>query len=407
MMQFKNLEFKNKDGHTLAARLDLPLEGKPLAYALFAHCFTCSKNIKAIAHISRALTRQGLAVLRFDFTGLGESEGDFADTNFSSNVEDLIVAADFLKANYRAPEILIGHSFGGAAVLQAAGRIPASTAVVSIAAPSDPQHVTHALGSAAVSIQNQGQADVVLAGRTFTVKKQFLDDLNFVNMTKTLKNLNRALLVLHSPLDETVGIENAGRIFQAARHPKSFISLDTADHLLTNPADSRYAGSVIAAWARKYTNSADTDEAKMEGAQNQVITQIEKSGLTTDILAEGHRLVADEPVSIGGNGSGPTPYGYLLSGLGACTAMTLRMYADRKKWPLDSVTVKLNHQKIHADDCKDCQTKEGKLDQIEREIELSGALDAQQKQRLMQIADRCPVHRTLHSEIVVKSKLKA
>ena len=366
-MQFKNLEFKNRDGHILAARLDLPLEGKPLAYALFAHCFTCSKNTKAIAHISRALCRQGLAVMRFDFTGLGESEGNFADTNFSSNVDDLIVAADFLKANYRAPEILIGHSFGGAAVIQAASRIPSSTAVVSIAAPSDPQHVTRALGKAAVSIQNQGQADVVLAGRTFTLKKQFLDDLDFVNMAETLKNLNRALLVLHSPIDETVGIENAARIFQAARHPKSFISLDKADHLLTNSEDSLYAGSVIAAWARKYVSASYADKTKMEGAENHVIAQIGKTGLTTDILAEGHRLIADEPVSIGGNGSGPTPYGYLLAGLGACTAMTLRMYADRKEWPLDSVTVKLDHQKIHAADCEDCQTKEGKLDQIERE----------------------------------------
>ena len=405
-MQFKNLEFKNRDGHMLAARLDLPLEGKPLAYALFAHCFTCSKNTKAIAHISRALCREGLAVMRFDFTGLGESEGNFADTNFSSNVDDLIVAADFLKANYRAPEILIGHSFGGAAVIQAASRIPSSTAVVSIAAPSDPQHVTRALGKAAVSIQNQGQADVVLAGRTFTLKKQFLDDLDFVNMAETLKNLNRALLVLHSPIEETVGIENAALIFQAARHPKSFISLDTADHLLTHFEDSLYAGSVIAAWARKYVSASYADEAKREGQENRVIAQIGKTGLTTDILAEGHRLIADEPVSIGGNGSGPTPYGYLLAGLGACTAMTLRMYADRKEWPLDSVTVKLNHQKIHAADCEDCQIKEGKLDQIEREIELSGALDDQQEQRLLQIADRCPVHRTLHSEIVIKSKLK-
>jgi putative redox protein len=405
-MQFKNLEFKNRDGHILAARLDLPLEGKPLAYALFAHCFTCSKNTKAIAHISRALSRQGLAVLRFDFTGLGESEGNFADTNFSSNVDDLIAAADFLKANYRAPEILIGHSFGGAAVIQAASRIPSSTAVVSIAAPSDPQHVTRALGNTAVSIQNRGQADVALAGRTFTLKKQFLDDLDFVNVAETLKNLNRALLVLHSPIDEAVGIENAARIFQAARHPKSFISLDTADHLLTNSEDSLYAGSVIAAWARKYVSASNADEAKMEGAENQVIAQIGKTGLTTDILAEGHRLIADEPVSIGGNGSGPTPYGYLLAGLGACTAMTLRMYADRKAWPLDSVTVKLNQQKIHAADCAGCQTKEGKLDQIEREIELSGALDDQQEQRLIQIADRCPVHRTLNYEIVIKSKLK-
>jgi uncharacterized OsmC-like protein/pimeloyl-ACP methyl ester carboxylesterase len=406
MMQFKSLEFKNKDGQTLSARLDLPLDGKPAAYALFAHCFTCSKNIKAVAHISRALTREGLAVLRFDFTGLGESDGNFADTNFSSNVDDLILAADFLKSKYQAPDILIGHSFGGAAVLQAAGRIPSSTAVVTIAAPSDPQHVKRALGSATASIQNRGQADITLAGRTFTLKKQFLDDLDFVNMRETLKNLDRALLILHSPIDETVGIENAAKIFQAARHPKSFISLDKADHLLTDSEDSQYAGSVIAAWARKYINANYTDETKMDSAEKQVITRIGQSGLATDIMAEGHRLVADEPVSKGGSGSGPTPYNYLMAGLGACTAMTLRMYSDRKQWPLDSVTVKLSHQKIHAADCEDCQTKEGKLDQIEREIELTGALDDQQKQRLMQIADRCPVHRTLRSEIIVKSKLK-
>ena len=406
-MQFKNLEFKNKDGQTLSARLDFPVDGKPVAYALFAHCFTCSKNIKAIAHISRALTREGLAVLRFDFTGLGESEGDFADTNFSSNVDDLIVAADYLKSNYQAPEILIGHSFGGAAVLQAAGRIPSSKAVVSIAAPSTPQHVTRTLGRAATSIQNQGQADVTLGGRTFTLKKQFLDDLEFVNMAETLKNLDRALLVLHSPIDETVGIENAAQIFQAARHPKSFISLDTADHLLTNSEDSLYAGSVIAAWARKYVSAAFEDKPKTESNENQVITRIGKSGYVTDIMAAGHGLVADEPVSLGGTDKGPAPFDFLMAGLGTCKAMTLRMYSDRKQWPLEGVTGKLNHKKIDAADCETCQTKEGHLDQFDCEIDLSGELDDQQKQRLLQIADRCPVHRTLHSEIVVKSKLKA
>jgi putative redox protein len=405
-MQFKNLEFKNKDGQTLSARLDLPVDGKPMAYALFAHCFTCSKNIKAIAHISRALTREGLAVLRFDFTGLGESEDDFADTNFSSNVDDLIVAADFLKSNYRAPEILIGHSFGGAAVLQAAGRIPSSTAVATIAAPSSPQHVTRTLGSTAASIQNQGQAEVTLAGRTFTLKKQFLDDLAFVNMADTIKNLDRALLVLHSPIDETVGIENAAQIFQAARHPKSFISLDTADHLLTNAEDSLYAGSVIAAWARKYISTAIKEGSKTDTDENQVITRIGKSGYVTDIMAAGHGLVADEPVSMGGTDKGPAPFDLLMAGLGTCKAMTLRMYSDRKQWPLEGVTVRLNHKKIDAADCETCQTKEGQLDQFDCEIELSGELDDQQKQRLLQIADRCPVHRTLHSEIVVRSKLK-
>ena len=405
-MQFKKIEFKNKDGHTLSARLDLPVDGKPMAYALFAHCFTCSKNIKAIAHISRALTREGLAVLRFDFTGLGDSEGDFSDTNFSSNVDDLIVAADFLKSNYRAPEILIGHSFGGAAVVQAAGRIPSSKAVVTIAAPSNPQHLTRALGSTAASIQQEGQADVTLAGRTFTLKKQFLDDLDFVNMEKTLKDLGRALLVLHSPVDETVGIENAAQIFQAARHPKSFISLDTADHLLTRAEDSLYAGAVIAAWVRKYVGALPEAEPGKDTDQSQVITRIGDSGYVTDIMAAGHGLVGDEPVSMGGTDKGPAPFDFLMAGLGTCKAMTLRMYSDRKQWPLEAVTVKLNHKKIDAADCEDCQTKEGQLDQFDCEIELSGQLDDQQKKRLLQIADRCPVHRTLHSEILIKSKLK-
>jgi len=405
-MQFKNLEFKNREGHTLSARLDLPVDGQAMAYALFAHCFTCSKNIKAIAHISRALTREGLAVLRFDFTGLGESEGDFSETNFSSNVDDLIVAADFLKSNYRAPEILIGHSFGGAAVVQAAARIPSSRAVVTIAAPSDPQHLTRTLGSTAASIQKEGQADVTLAGRTFTLKKQFLDDLDFVNMSETLKNLNRALLILHSPIDETVGIENAAQIFQAARHPKSFVSLDTADHLLTNAEDSRYTGAVIAAWARRYVGVPPEAEHQTGPDKNQVITRIGKSGYVTDIMAAGHGLVGDEPVSMGGSDMGPAPFDFLMAGLGTCKAMTLRMYSDRKQWPLEAVTVKLNHKKIDAADCETCRTKEGQLDQFDCEIELNGQLDDQQKKRLMQIADRCPVHRTLHSEIVIKSKLK-
>ncbi len=407
MMQFKKLEFKNKAGHTLSARLDLPVDGRPLAYALFAHCFTCSKNIKAIAHISRALTREGIAVLRFDFTGLGESEGDFSDTNFSSNVDDLIRAAAFLKSDYQAPEILIGHSLGGAAVIQAAGRIPSSTAVVTIAAPADLRHLNRTLGSATETIRNHGEAEVSLAGRTFKLKKQFLDDLQFINIKEALKNLNKALLVLHSPLDETVAIENAAQIFQAARHPKSFISLDKADHLISNADDSLYAGSVIAAWALKYVGAARQHAPKGKPDAEQVITRIGKSELVTDILADGHHLVADEPVAMGGSNLGPTPYDYLLSALGACTAMTLRLYADRKDWPLDSVTVRLNQQKIHAADCETCETKEGRLDQIQRQIELTGALDDQQKERLLQIANRCPVHRTLKSEIVIKTELKA
>lgn len=273
MTPFKKLEFKNKDGHTLSARLDFPENGKPAAFALFAHCFTCSKNIKAIAHISRALTREGIAVLRFDFTGLGESEGDFADTNFSSNVDDLVMAAEFLKSGYQAPQMLIGHSLGGAAVIQAAGRIASAKAVVAIAAPADPQHLTRALGNATQTIKSQGEARVSLAGRTFKIKKQFLEDLQFINMKEALENLNKALLVMHSPVDQTVAIENAAQIFQAARHPKSFISLDKADHLLSDPQDSLYAGAVIAAWALKYIGATSPDAFKNKPAGHPVVSR--------------------------------------------------------------------------------------------------------------------------------------
>jgi putative redox protein len=405
-MQYKKLQFANKTGQKLSARLDLPLDGKPLAYALFAHCFTCSKNLKAIAHISRALTREGIAVLRFDFTGLGESEGDFADTNFSSNVGDLVAAAQFLQSNFEAPKILIGHSFGGAAVLQAASAIPSSQAVVTIAAPADPGHVRHALGSTKEKIERQGEAEVRLAGRTFRIKKQFLDELTVVNMQETLRKLDKALLIFHSPIDDVVGIENAAQIFQAARHPKSFISLDQADHLLTNSNDSQYVGSVIAAWAVKYLDGHREDDKPKNIPDNRVMTSIGRSGLVTEIQVNNHSLVADEPVAAGGTNLGPTPYDYLVAALGACTSMTLRMYADRKGWPLESTSIRLKHQKIHAIDCQDCELKEGVLDKIEREIELDGPLDHEQRQRLIKIADRCPVHRTLRSEIIIDTHLK-
>jgi alpha/beta superfamily hydrolase len=251
-MQFKKLEFTNKAGQKLSARIDLPANDRPIAFSLFAHCFTCSKNIKAASHISRALTRGGIAVMRFDFTGLGESEGDFGDTNFSSNVEDLVTAAEFMTRNYEGPKILIGHSLGGAAVLQAAARIPSSLAVITIAAPADPNHVSLALGDSKEIIERRGEARVDLASRTFKIKKQFLDDLESVSMQQTIQNLKRALLIFHAPNDGVVGIENAAKIFQIARHPKSFISLDKADHLLMNPKDSQYVGSLIAAWAMRY-----------------------------------------------------------------------------------------------------------------------------------------------------------
>ena len=402
-MKFRKMEFVNTKGETLSGRIDLPLKAKPLAYVLFAHCFTCTKDLSALHNISKALTQNGMAVFRFDFTGLGESGGDFSETNFSSNVSDLVAAAEFMKNRFDAPRILIGHSLGGAAVIRAASKIPSAKAVAVIGSPYDPAHVKHLFEGVKNEIEEKGEADVLLEGRPFKIKKQFIDDLPGKDPAEVLSKLRKALLVLHSPIDDVVGIENAGKIFMAAKHPKSFVSLDHADHLLSDKKDSLYAGAIIAAWAGKYV---DRGEAEKEPAEGVVITLTGSDGYTTDIRAGRHSLTADEPEDAGGADMGPTPYDYLLSGLGACTGMTLRMYADYKKIPLDSVTVKLNHEKIHASDCDTCETKSGKLDVIERVIDLEGDLSDDVKRKMLEIADKCPVHRTLHSEIVVKTRLK-
>ena len=403
-MNSERLEFKNASGETLSARLELPIDNVPRAYAIFAHCFTCSKNIRAATYISRALAAEGVATLRFDFTGLGESEGDFSDTNFSSNVDDLVAAAEFLDNEYDAPQVLVGHSLGGAAVIQAAQRIPSSVAVVTIGAPCDPAHLTHIFDHARPELEEKGEAAVTLAGRKFTIRQQFIDDLEMTRMQEVLGRLGRALLVLHSPTDEIVGIENAGFIFQAAQHPKSFVSLDGMDHLVSDEGHSRYVGSLIASWVGRYLST----ETPVGGSVDEgwTIARTGEARYYTEIKSNGHILTADEPVEVGGTDLGPSPYGLLASALGACTSITLRMYADRKKWPLEGITVRLRHEKIHARDCEDCETKEGRVDRITREIELQGALDAEQRQRLREIADRCPVHRTLHSEVNVQTILK-
>ncbi len=404
-MPLQKFEIPAPGGQRLSAILDLPVDGAPIAYAVFAHCFTCSKDLKAAYHISRTLTRERIGVLRFDFTGLGESGGDFADTSLRSNVADLIAAAEFLTARFESPRLLIGHSFGGAAVLQAAAAIPSCRAVVTIAAPADPRHVFKTLGSAADTIVSKGEAEVTIAGRPFTLRKKFLDDLAGIDPEAAIRDLNRALLVMHSPLDDVVGIENAGRIFQAARHPKSFVSLDQADHLLSNLADSRYAGAVIATWARRYLAPVRPATFKSPGTDQRITARTGPGGFLTEVLINRHSLVADEPVQVGGTDQGPSPFDLLVAALGACTAMTLRMYADRKGWPLEAATVRLTHDKIHAAECETCETHEGMLDRIEREIEIEGPLDADQKQRLLQIADRCPVHRTLTSEVQIRTRL--
>jgi uncharacterized OsmC-like protein/alpha/beta superfamily hydrolase len=406
-MRSQKLTFHNADGMELAAHLDLPVDGRPRAYALFAHCFTCSKNLRAVGNIARALTQDRIAVLRFDFTGLGESEGDFADTNFSSNVADLVAAAQFLEAEYSAPKLLIGHSLGGAAVLQAAHSIPSVAAVVTIGAPADPGHVAHLLESSREEIEREGKAVVKLAGRGFTIKKQFLDDLEASRMQDTIRTLKRALLVCHAPLDNTVGVDNAREIYLAARHPKSFLSLDTADHLLSSPEDSLYAGRAIAAWASRYVGTLLPEEGRaLVPDEDRVVARTGREHYTTEIVAGGHGLLADEPIAVGGADRGPSPYDLLLAGLGSCTSITLRMYADRKEWPLEEIRVHLTHDKVHAQDCAHCETREGKLTRIQREVELIGPLSTEQRERLLEIANKCPVHRTLHEEIWVESFLR-
>lgn len=400
----KQVDFKGHSGETLAARLDLP-SGKPLGYALFAHCFTCTKDVFAASRVSQALSGQGFAVLRFDFTGLGASDGDFSNTNFSSNVQDLILAADFLRQHYEAPKLLIGHSLGGAAVLAAAGDIPEADAVATIGAPSDPEHVKHLFTDAECDIQQQGEAEVLLAGRPFKIQKQFLEDIASQSLKDKIHQLGKALIVFHSPQDATVEIDQARLIYQAALHPKSFVSLDGADHLLTRKQDAEYVADVLNAWVRRYIDIGNARNTAQPEDNTVIVTETGRSRFQQDIRIGRHVLTADEPVSAGGEDTGPSPYDYLLAGLGACTNMTLRMYAQHKDIPLDKSSVSLRHEKIHASDCEDCETREGKIDQIQRVIQLDGELTEAHRVRLLEIAEKCPVHRTLHSEIRIKSSL--
>jgi uncharacterized OsmC-like protein/fermentation-respiration switch protein FrsA (DUF1100 family) len=399
-MPTERFQFTGEGGHQLAASLDLP-EREPLAYALFAHCFTCGKDVLAARRIAAALAAKGIAVLRFDFTGLGSSEGDFANSTFSSNVADLVRAAGYLRENRKAPSILIGHSLGGAAILAGASQIPEAKAVATIAAPSDPSHVTGLFRDRIADIQKDGEVEVLLAGRPFHIKREFLDDIAEHNLMAQVAGLHKALLIMHSPTDDTVSIDNATRIFVAARHPKSFVSLAGADHLLSDRRDSAYAADLIAAWASRYLDPAASEAPAGPGeVPRNVVVRETGNGKFQQIVEVGpHRLTADEPVAVGGGDSGPGPYELVLAGLGACTSMTMRLYAERKALPLERVTVTLKHSRIHAEDCAECETKAGMLDQIDRVIAMEGALDDGQRQRLMEIADKCPVHRTLTSEI--------
>src|SRR5947207_2201179 len=400
-MASERFDFPNARGEKLSALLDKPA-GQPVAYALFAHCFTCGKDVLAAKRIAEGLMARGIAVLRFDFTGLGASDGEFANTTFSSNVADLVAAANHMREMYRAPAILIGHSLGGAAVLVAAQQVPEVRAVATIGAPADPAHVAGLFRQHVTDIHEKGEVEVALAGRPFRIRKEFLDDIAEQKLTACLANLPTALLVLHSPTDDLVGIANASAIFGAAKHPKSFVSLGDADHLLSKRRDAVYVADVIATWSERYLDMVpEPDAMPIEGV---LVEETRNGKFEQAIIAGLHRYLADEPVSVGGNGSGPSPYEYLLAALGACTSMTIRLYADLKKLPLERVAVHLKHDKIHAVDCENCEIREGKIDRIDRIVTLQGNLSPEQRARLMEIADKCPVHRTLHSEIDVRTR---
>jgi putative redox protein len=393
----EKITFAGSQDATLAARMERP-PGQPKATIIFAHCFTCSKDVYAASRIARELAGRGFQVLRFDFTGLGASEGEFANTNFSSNVQDLLAAADYLRSQGHAPEILIGHSLGGAAVLAAAGNIPEVRAVATIGAPADAAHVVHNFSAHVDEIRENGEAEVTLAGRKFNIRKQFLDDLEAASFQDRIANMRKALLVFHAPTDQTVGIENAAAIFQAAKHPKSFVSLDGADHLLSRRSDAVYVAEVLSAWATRFIAPEEPEVKEDAPDDDTVIVSETGAGKFQQSIRIGpHRLLADEPVSVGGTNTGPTPYDYLAIGLGACTSMTIRMYAERRRIPLEHVEVLIQHEKRHAEDCVDCESDSARLDYFDRTLRFRGNLTDEQRTKLIEIADKCPVHRTLEA----------
>jgi putative redox protein len=402
-MKIERLNFKNKDGQKLSARLYLPLDESPRYYAIFAHCFTCSKNFKAVSNISNTLSQLGVAVLSFDFTGLGNSEGDFEDTGFSSNVEDLLAAADFLEKNYEAPKLLIGHSLGGAAVIFAAAELEYVEAMVTIGAPANPKHVKKLFESDIETIKKEGSAKVNIGGRSFRIKKDFVEDLESKNLPDLISDMRKAFLFLHSPQDQIVDISNAAELYQNAFHPKSFISLDGADHLLSDEKESQYVGELISTWSKKYL-PVEINENDIKG--HQVKVRLFGDGYTSEIKTPFHHLLADEPKDVGGANLGPTPYDLLMASLGTCTVMTLKMYAERKGWDLKEIVVFMDHDKVHKEDSEDFEKKGSKVSRFTRSLEIKGELSDEMKVKLLEIADKCPVHRTLHEDIIIETKFK-
>lgn len=402
-MNLQKVTFKNNDGDTLVGRIELPADQQPHNFALFAHCFSCNKNLLAVKNISRALIGKGFGVLRFDFTGLGESEGDFSDTNLSGNVEDLLSAASFLKENYKAPSLLVGHSLGGVAVLMAAKKIKSVQAIATIGTPSNAAHVKGLLKNEIGEIKKTGKATVNLGGRAFTIKKQFLDDLESQSLLDLVQELRIPILFLHSPLDTIVGIDHAEALYKAAHHPKSFMTLDDADHLLLEKTDSDYVGGVIAAWSKKYISKS---EVTVLHTDHQVVGSLDADDLfTTQMKVGSHYLIADEPVSVGGQDFGPAPHELVAAGLTACTVMTIQMYAKRKGWKLENVEVHTTYSKSASEEASKIDGMEGPIDTFNREIKLTGELDEKQRARILEIANKCPVHKTLTSPTQILSRL--
>jgi len=402
-MKTNKVNFKNHNGEQLSGKLDLPVDKRVHSYTIFAHCFTCNKNLKAIKNISKGLTSSGFGVLRFDFTGLGQSKGEFEDTNFSHNVDDLMAAYEFLNANYKPPKLIVGHSLGGTAALFAARQADSIKAVVTIGSPFQPEHVSKLIQSKEDEIEKDGKAEVNIGGRNFTIKNDFLEDIRKNKIDDFIGDLKKPFLILHSPQDKIVGIKNAELLYMHAHHPKSFVSLDGADHLLSNSNDSSYVGEVVASWAKRYLE-IDGKSINLKSNQNVIASLSSEDGFTTDMALASHKLLADEPVDFGGNNLGPNPYEFLSAALASCTAMTIQMYAKRKKWPLEYVEVHINHKKDHCQDCQNLDSK-SKIDIFQRQLVLKGNLDDKQRHRLLEIADKCPVHRTLHSDVEVKTSL--
>lgn len=404
-MNSQRLKIENKKGNKLQAYLELPANQKPNYFAIFAHCFTCSSSLNAVKNISRSLTNHGFGVVRFDFTGLGRSEGEFADSHFSANVDDLIAVNDFLKEHYEAPSLLVGHSLGGAAVLVAASKLETIKAVATVGAPATVGHVKHLFTHGIDDIKNKGRVEVNIGGRPFKIDEEFISDFDKTDLPKIIKLLKKPLLILHSPIDTIVGIKNAHELYHNAHHPKSFVSLDNADHLLSKAQDSLYVGDMIGSWVKRYFPKQKNLMLDTSGEQLVAHLNLKEDNFTTTIQTAKHNFIADEPALIGGDDFGPSPYDFLSAGLAACTVMTLKMYAERKKWDLQEVYAHMTYSKKHSDDLMLDVDKPSRIDHLSKKLTFVGNLDASQRERLKQIASKCPVHKTLQNDIIIDTEL--